>query len=216
MAHAPPAGVLALHAVLASRRVDEQVRLPASELVEEELEHLHDGDVLKELRVEVQVGEALAGALLDGLGHKGHVLLHVAGEAVVAVVRVLPRKVGHHERRVHEPAHEVVEAAVHREGAVAALVRQNPHARQDQALDVAVDDPRGGAPELVLDLRNVRQGRVAQRKGQRVVAHDIAHGPRRRRLKAVGGNPAFDGVDVWELLLCWLGRQLLGLERDGS
>lgn len=216
VAHAPPAHVLALHAVLAGSGVGQEVRLPASQLVEEELEHLDDWHILEELGVQVQVGQSLAGALLDGLGDKSHVLLHVAGEAVVTVVAVLPGEVRHEQRRVHEPAHEVVEALVDREGAVAALVSQNPDTRENQALNIAVGDPGGSAPHLVLNLGDVGQSSPAETKGQGVVAEDIAHGPRRGGLETVGRNPAFDGVDIREFLLLGLRRQLLGLKLDGS
>lgn len=216
VAHAPPAHTLALHAVLAGGGVDEEVRLPPSQLVEKQLEHLDNGHILKQLRVDVQVGQTLFRALLDRLGDKGHVLLHVAREAVVAVVAVLPGKVRHEQRRVHEPAHEVVEALVHREGAVAALMGQDPQAGEDEALHVAVRDPGGGAVQLVLDLGDEGQGGPAQTKGQRVVAQDIAHGPRGGRLKAVRGNPGFDGVDVRKLLVLGLWGELLCLKLDRS
>lgn len=216
VAHAPPAHVLALHAVLAGSGVGQKVRLPASQLVEEELEHLDDWHVLEELGIQVQVGQTLAGALLDGLGDEGHVLLHVASEAVVTVVAVLPGEVRDEQRRVHEPAHEVVEALVYREGAVATLVGQDPDTSEDQALNIAVGDPGGGAPHLVLNLGDVGQGSPAEAKGRGVVAEDIAHGPCRGRLEAVGRNPALDGVDVREFLVLGLRRQLFRLKLDWS
>lgn len=152
MAHTEPAGVLALETALSGGCVDQEVRLPASELVEDKLEHLDGGDVLEQLWVHVQAGQSLLGSLLNGLGYKSHVFLHVPSETVVTVVAVLPREVRHEQRRVHEPAHEVVEPLVNGEGTVAALVSQNPNTGEDETLDVTVGDPGGGTQGRVGDL----------------------------------------------------------------
>jgi len=111
VAHTQPTS-LALLAVGAGRDVKEQVHLPAGELVGDELEELDDGHILKQVGIEEQVGDATATAGLGALGHKGHVLLHVARESVVAVVRELPAKVGDQQRRVRRPTHNVVDSLV--------------------------------------------------------------------------------------------------------
>lgn len=95
VAHAQPALVVALQTGLSSSGVDQEVGLPSSQLVEDELDELDNGGVLDHLGVQVKVGQAALGALIDGLGDEGHVLLHVAGVVVVAVVAVLPAEVGH-------------------------------------------------------------------------------------------------------------------------
>lgn len=77
---------------------------------------------------------------------------------------------------MHDPAHHVVELAVHGEGAMAALVGQNPDASANETLDVAVDHPGGSAQVEVLDLRNVGQGKVAKTQGLGVITNDIGHG----------------------------------------
>lgn len=196
VADAKEADVLLLLAVGAGRDVEEEVRLPASELVEEELDDLNDGDVLKELAVEVQVNEAALLAILGGVGNEGHVLLHVAGEAVVAVVRVLPAEVGDHQGGVKDPAHHIVELGVQREGAVAALVGENPHAGEDEALDVSVDSPGDPAEDRVLDLGDVSEGSPAKGEGHGHITDDIAHGSQHGGLEAVSGNGVPDGLNV--------------------
>lgn len=81
---------LTLQATLAGGGIEEEVRLPSEELVGEQVDGLGNGGVLEEL-VKVDATEQ---GLLGGLGssgrNEGHVLLHVTGEAVVAVVRELP------------------------------------------------------------------------------------------------------------------------------
>lgn len=201
VADAQPAPVVTLQTGLSSRGVDQEVSLPSGQLVEDEFDGLDDGRVLDHLGVQVEVGEAAGGALVNGLGDKGHVLLHVAGEVVVAVVAVLPAEVGHEQGRVHDPAHDIVELAVHGKGAVAALVGQDPDAGADEALDVAIDHPGGGAQPRVLDLGDVGEGKVAQAESLGVVTHHVGHGDEHRGLEAVLGNPAPDGLDIGELLL---------------
>lgn len=91
VAQAVPGSVLTLLAVVTGREVEQKVHLPASNLVDNQLQHLGQGSVLDQLRVEPERGKAGL-HLMGGRGarHKDHILLHVASEAVVAVVRVLP------------------------------------------------------------------------------------------------------------------------------
>jgi hypothetical protein len=60
--------------------------------------------------------------------HERLVAVQRAGVGVVAPVAALRREVGHHQRRVQHQADVVVEERVVREGMVAALVRDDPHA----------------------------------------------------------------------------------------
>lgn len=113
VADAQPAlssGNLTLLAGLAGGGVEEEVNLPAKELVGNEANDLADGGVLEEL---VKVGKDGAG-VAPGLsrGDKGHVLGDVASEAVVAVVAVLPGEVRDEQEAVEGPTDDVVEAGV--------------------------------------------------------------------------------------------------------
>lgn len=94
VAHAQPALVVTLKTLLSGGSVDQEVSLPSSQLVEDQLNDLDNGRILDHLRVQVKVGQTARGALIDGLGHESHVLLHVAGVVVVTVVAVLPAEVG--------------------------------------------------------------------------------------------------------------------------
>ena len=177
VAHAQPAGGLALLADGAGRDVEEEIHLPSGNLMGDELEQRDDGRVLEQLGVEVQVGQAALALLRDAAGDKHHVLLHVAGEAMVAVVGELPAEVGHHEERVGEPADNVVDHLVGRERAVAALVGQDPQTGAEQALDVAVDNPGDSLRDRVLDLRDEGQAGPAKRRDHDQVANEIAERP---------------------------------------
>lgn len=59
---------------------------------------------------------------------------------------------------------------------MAALVSQNPNTGADEALNVTIDHPGGGAQPVVLNLRNVGQGKVTESKSLSVVTDDIGHG----------------------------------------
>jgi hypothetical protein len=184
------AGDGALQTALAGGGVEEHVHLPAEELVGDEVDELGDGSVLEELSpVDTEepglAGGALSGGLLLaegglvdvalGLAHgdEGHVLLHVAGEAVVAVVRELPGEVRDAEEGVEEPAGHIVDAGVRAEGAVAALVSENPDAGADKALEEAVDHPGGDAVGGVGDAGDVGEGGPDERRDDAEVADDV-------------------------------------------
>ena len=190
---------LPLLAGLASRDVEEQVHLPASELVRNQLDELDNRDILKHLSrllVHVQVGQLPLIAVGLGGRDEGHVLLHVAGEAVVAVVGELPAEVGNEQERVADPADHVVEPRVAREGAVAALVRENPDARADQTLEVAVGSPGAVAERRVADLGDVLPREVGEAKGHGEVAEEVRHGDPHARAEALVGDGVADGLDV--------------------
>lgn len=192
-------GRLPLLAALASGGVEQQVHLPTEKLVEDDSDELGDGGILKQL-AQVDAGKD---AVLLGLGggNKSHVEVHVAGEAVVAVVRVLPREVGDEEERVEEPSDDIVELSVSRESTVTALVAQDPDTSAHEALDKAVDHPGGDAQPLVRDGGNVGQGSPDEGGHHGKVAEDIVEGGEERGLEAVGGDGILDGLDVGELRL---------------
>lgn len=201
MAAAQEAGRGLLVAVGSSRHVEQQVKDPAKELVEDERDGLEHGRVLEVLHVE---GELALLVVVLRLGDKGHVLFHVAGELVVAVVGKLPRVVRHHEARVGEEAHDVVEQRVFGKGAVAGLVAQDPEPGADEALDVAVDDPGRDPQRRVLDGGDVAHGGPAERANHEGITDQVAHGPQHRRLEAVLRDRLAQGVDVrihWRA--CW-------------
>lgn len=189
---------LALVGALAGGGVEEQVELPSEELVADEAQHLPDGRVVKEL-LEANAGEqGLAGRLGGGGGDKGHVLLYVAVVEVVAVVGELPREEGHQEEAVQGPAGDVVDLVVQGEGAVAALVAQDPDAGADEALDEAVDHPGGDAEVRVGDGGDEGEGSPDEGGHHGQVAEDVVVRGDQRRLEAMGGNSILDGLDVRE------------------
>lgn len=177
VADAEPAGQAALGlpllATLARAGVEEGVHLPSEELVEDELDGLGNGGVLNQLS-DVHTSNAERQRRLGrSAGDKGHVEIHVAGEAVVTVVRVLPAEIGDHEERVEEPAGHIVELAVGREGTVAALMTENPDSGAEETLEEAVGHPGGDAEVLVLNAGDVGEGGPDEGADHGEVADDI-------------------------------------------
>lgn len=187
-------GLLVLERILAGREVQQQVQGPAEQLVEDKGDELVDGGVLEKL----ELGERLAGVFLARLRHENHVLLHVAGELVVARVAELPRVVRHAEEGVGEEANHVVEARDHREGPVARLVPEDPDAHADEALDEAVDGPGTASHSRVGDERDVGRPGPADGARQDDIADEVAQGAQGRRLEAVLGDRGTERLEVGE------------------
>ena len=125
----------------AGRNVHQQIQLPAEQLVSDQLQERHDGRLLGQMLQLLDAHVLLGRQLLVGPRHEHRILLHVSGIPVVAGVGDFPREVGHHQKRVGGPADEVVEGLVVREGAVAALVGQDPESRTHAALEEAIGGP---------------------------------------------------------------------------
>lgn len=197
-AHAALAS-LPLLAALAGRHVEEQVHLPTGQLMGEELDELDNGHILKHLGgllIHVQVGQLPLVAISRGGGDKRHVLLHVAGETMMAMMAELPAEEGNQKEGVTNPADNVVEPRVSRESTVAALVRQDPDACADQALEVAVQSPGAVAERSGGDQGDVLPGEVAEPKGHGEVPEEVGHGDPDARAEAVVGDGVANGLDV--------------------
>lgn len=135
---------LALVVVVAGD-VGEEVVGPADELLAEEHEEGVGGSLLGQLSQLVGHASEAVGLLLAGAGHEDHVTLDVAGGLVVLGVGVLPAEVGDEQGGVEDPAGEVVDEVGLGEGAVAALVGDDPEAGAEEALEDGVDGPETGA-----------------------------------------------------------------------
>jgi hypothetical protein len=186
---------LVLHAVATGGDVEDQVEGPSQGLVEEKADDVVDGGVLEE----VELGEKALQVISLGAGSKGHILVHVASEAVVAVVGELPGEVGDAKNGVREPADNVVEGLVLGEGAMAALVAQNPDAGANEALNVAVDDPGERSQVEIRNGGNVGDGSITQADSHAKITDQVGQSDDSRGLKAVLGDGIPDGVDVREL-----------------
>lgn len=192
---APVLAVL-LPAVGPGGDVEEQVPLPPEQLVHDQPEQRNNGRVLEHFSVNAELREEAPLVVRLGARHERHVLLHVAREPVVARVRELPREEGDEKERVRGPPDDAVDALVQREGAVAALVRQDPEARAHEALDEAVDEPRRDAERLVLDLRDVGYRGPGKYRDADDVPREVRKGDPERGLEAVRRDGVADGVDV--------------------
>lgn len=185
-----------LQATLAGGGIEEEVCLPSEELVDDQVNELGDGRILEEL-MEIDAAEqGLAGGLGLRRGDESHVLLHVASEAVVTVVRELPREVGHQEEGVKDPTDAVVELGVLGEGTVTALVAEDPDTSADETLDEAVDHPSRETEDGVLDGGDVGERGPDEAGNHGEVAEDIVERGHERGLKAMSRNGVPDGLDV--------------------
>lgn len=92
----PPtqASRLLLKTSLASGGVEQEVCLPSEELVEDEADALSNRSILKELAEVDSNKDGRSGGLGLSGRDESHVLLHMAVESMVTVVRILPGKVG--------------------------------------------------------------------------------------------------------------------------
>lgn len=135
------AGRRALKTVATSRDVPDEVAHPSENLVNNQSEKLVGRGVLKKFQHGVRLLLLLLLVVLAGGGDKDHVLLHVAGVLVVAVVREFPGEVRDHESRVSKEADNVIQPLVLGEGAMTSLVAENPETSADEALDEPVGDP---------------------------------------------------------------------------
>ena len=156
----------ALRAVIVlARQIHEQVSRPSQQLVLQTRPQRHDGRVLSQLSKLHHVRARLITELAlqparPGVWHEGCVAVEVARGLVVLGVAEAPRVEGDEEERVHDQAHGPIELLGAREGAVAALVGQDPHAREDEALECGVGSPGGAAQVEVREERNVGNGDV--------------------------------------------------------
>lgn len=187
---------LALVVVVAGD-VGQEVVGPSDELLHDQHEERVGGSVFSQLRHLVdQLAEA-GGLLLASARHKDHVALHVAGGGVVLSVGDLPAEEGHQEGRVEDPTGEVVDRLGVGEGAVAALVGNDPETGAEEALQDGVEGPetstngRGG-DELRGDIvvEDVEGGGQAGH-----VAEDVAVALESRALEAVLGDGIADVLD---------------------
>lgn len=186
-----------LLALAAGGSVQDQVCPPAEDLVADQSDDLVNGGILKHLKD----GQSPLHVLGLRLGHKGHVLFHVARVHVMAVVRELPREERHTQSGVGEEARDVVELGVQREGTVAGLVAQDPEANTEETLNETIDDPSNGPDGGIRDGWDIGNGSPAKRSNHENIAHQIAHGDGDGGLEAVGGDGSPDGVDIREARL---------------
>jgi hypothetical protein len=113
----------------------------------------------------------------------------------------LPGEVGDEQDRVQRPADDIVDSLVWREGAVAALVGEDPDAGAGAALEEAVKDPgedAEGERGEVVDL----QGEVEEDSGVDEVADYVGAGDEEGAVEAVRGDGIADFLEGEFLLRC--------------
>lgn len=142
---------LALMVVVAGD-VGQKVVGPADELLHDEHQEGEGGGLLGQLRQLVDELAEAGGLLLAGSGDEDHVALHVASGLVVLAVGDLPAEVGDEERRVQDPAGHIVDEGGVGEGAVAALVGNDPQTGAEETLEDRVQGPEAGADGLGGDV----------------------------------------------------------------
>lgn len=187
---------LVLVAVVASD-VGQEVVGPANELLQDQHEQGEGGGLLGEVSELVGHLAKAGGLLLPGSGDKDHVTLHVAGGLVVLSVRDLPAEVGDEQGRVEDPAGDVVDEAGVGEGAVAALVGNDPEAGGEETLEDGVEGPEtspgGSGGDVLGGHKVVPDGEGGAEEDH--VAEDVAVAPDGGALEAVLGDGIVDVLD---------------------
>lgn len=147
--------------------------------------------------------------LLARARQENHVTLHVAGGFVVLSVADLPAEVRDQKSRVSEPANGVVEGFGGREGLVTALVRQDPQAGAEKALEESIASPQSCAEGIRRHVgrRAVGVEEVESACHKCYIASDVAQATKTRPLKAMLGDSITDILDsvVWKLELVAIG-----------
>jgi hypothetical protein len=144
--------LLTLVVVVASN-VGHEVVGPADQLLENKHDQSEGGSLLSEVGKLVGHLAETSSLLLASSGDKDHVTLHVSGSLVVLSVGDLPAEVGDEERRVENPAGDVVDEAGVRESTVATLVSNDPETGTEKTLENSIDGPEtsagGGAGDVL-------------------------------------------------------------------
>lgn len=183
--------------VVVASDVGDQVVGPADQLLEDKHDEGESGSLLGQLGKFVDQFADAVGMLLTSARNKDHVSLHVAGGLVVLAMGDLPAEVGHKERRVKDPSGEVVDKTRVGEGAVTALVGNDPETSPEETLENSVhapEDSSGGGRRNVLGGNEV----VPEGEGGREaddVAEDVAVSLQGGALEAVLGNGIVDVLD---------------------
>ena len=143
-------------------------------------------------------GRWLGGEFVLASGHKNSVLLHVVRIAVVARVAELPAEKWHHEHAVQGPAGRCVDGEIVRERVVTALVSQDPQAREEAALNEAVQRPGGhGESQWQVQLHEFDGGVEETGHSDQVASH-VGEGADHGALEALRGNGVAEDFHVWD------------------
>jgi hypothetical protein len=139
--------------VVVAGNVGHEVVGPADQLLENKHDQSEGGSLLSEVGKLVGHLAETSSLLLASSGDKDHVTLHVSGSLVVLSVGDLPAEVGDEERRVENPAGDVVDEAGVRESTVATLVSNDPETGTEKTLENSIDGPEtsagGGAGDVL-------------------------------------------------------------------
>ena len=120
------ASLTVLLMVIMSSDVRHEVIGPPNQLLSDENHQGVQRRILRQLTELVHHLAKLGGLGLASARHKNHIALHVCRCLVVLAVGELPAEVGHEEGRVDDPAGNVIYERRVGEGAVAALVGNDP------------------------------------------------------------------------------------------
>lgn len=187
---------LALMVVVAGD-IGHEIVGPANELLTDEHGESEERGLLGELRHLMNHLAEAGSMLLASSGDKDHITLHVSSSLVVLSVRDLPAEVGDKESGVENPAGDIVDEARVGEGAVTALVGQNPDTGGKKTLKDGVDSPEAssdrGRGDVFGSDKVVPDGKGRAEKDE--IAEDIAVSPQGGALEAVLGDGIVDILD---------------------
>lgn len=184
-------------AILLSRQIEQQVSRPSKQLVDNAMPQAGNWRVLCQLckfnHVRLGLGPKVPlDPCLPRVWHKRRVLFDISRRLVVLRVAQSPAVEGYEQERVHDEAHGVIKLLTLREGAMAALVCQDPYSGKDEALHRGVSCP-GCEPEVDIgEERNIGDGEVDEGREVEVVAGHVGHGAEDGGFEAPGWNGIVD------------------------
>lgn len=176
--------------VIVASNVGQKVVGPAHKLLGHKHHQSKDGSLLGELTQFVDHLTETASLLLASARDKYHVALQMASGLVVLAVGHLPTEVGDEQSRVDNPADNVVVELGGGEGAMAALVSQDPETCSKETLEESVQTPEDEADWVRWDgLGSDKVVEEVEGGGQAsAVTEDIAQTKKTVALKTVLGN----------------------------
>lgn len=170
---------------------------PSNKLLSNKHGESEDGGLFGKLRDLVKKTAHTLGVVLTGARNKNHIALHVSCGLVVLAVRNLPAEVGYKQRRVKEPASDIVDHARRRESSMTTLMGNDPETCAEEPLHGRVQSPKGEAGRLAGDVVGsdevVEDVKCRGETGH--IAEDISPATNGRSFKAVLGNGIANVLD---------------------
>lgn len=177
--------------------VGHEVVGPSDKLLPDEHGQSVNGSLLSELGDLMKKAANALGVILSSARNEDHVTLHMSSGLVVLAVGDLPAEVWNEESRMEEPASCVVDQARRGEGAVAALVGNDPEPSPKESLHGCVQAPEDETSGLAGDIIGSDEVVEDVEGGGKTdnVAKNVCPAAQSRSFEAVLGNGIANVLD---------------------